>query len=411
MRRAERAIRWLFGWGAQVGALAALATPTTALAEDDVDRLLDTVVAPAPRGAQKPAQKPGAPVAPTRAAPAVPAPAAPAVIHCASPADVATGEKIIVRCEVEAGHGVVAVTVNFRVNGSEDYRPIPSLRVQKGRFEATIHPSEIVGRTVHFFAEARDEEDEVVAGSGDEESPHLVSVRAVTPPGSGAQGAAEGRGIAGVSGATALESASTEEDPLLIHATPAPSKSAAIERRVGSYFVGLGAGGGYGWHPRRRLDYRRDLMVDRGNGFAGRPQILPEAGLQLTRELAVSLQLRHQTVGSDGWGDTTPGAPPTSAWAALARARYLLGLGRLRFAPSVALGAGEGIRVEVPATPEATLWRSDTVVGGPIVAGFGAGLLVHLTARIAIVAEARALAGFPRVAAALEASLGVELGL
>jgi hypothetical protein len=204
-----------------------------------------------------------------------------------------------------------------------------------------------------------------------------------------------------------------EENPLLaleIAADdPRREEENRFQRRAGSLLLGVAVGAGYGWHPQRRLEYRRDLKVAPGNGLAGRPQILPEVGYQLTRRLAVSLQCRYQVVGTEGWGDIREGAPRKQAWALLARARHLTGSRRARFLLSAAVGAGDAIRVEVPATPDSNLPRNDTVAGGPFVAGPGAGFLYHLHPNVAFVTELRALAGFPRFATTLDLGAGLEL--
>ena len=76
-------------------------------------------------------------------------------------------------------------------------------------------------------------------------------------------------------------------------------------------------------------------------------------------------------------------------------------------APVAGWGKDGAFRLIVPADADAERPRSDTVRGGPFVAGGGAGLAYHFSRRIAWPLEVRTLIGLPDFAAVVEVGTGL----
>jgi hypothetical protein len=326
-------------------------------------------------------------------------------MECQAPIESPSTDHLVLRCVTRAKLPVAAVLLHYRQSGSEDFTAAPTLRSRKGWYTATLCPHTFEAGPLHYYFEALDMNGKVVASVGDDESPGVVRIL-------GPLVAGKGHGA----GAPARNGAAGDDDPLAplrasIEASRADER-ARQHRRPGSYFLGIGAGVGYGWYPARVLEFRKDASVNPGGGVAGPLVLTPEVGYQLSSRVAVSLLARWELIGSSGSGDLHAGAPATSAFALLGRGSYYWGSGRLQLVASGMLGAGEGVRVVVPPTAgnDVTIDRNDTVLGGPVLLGPGVGFTYHLGPHFAWIGELRALAGVPNFAAVVDVNTGVQFG-
>jgi hypothetical protein len=230
-----------------------------------------------------------------------------------------------------------------------------------------------------------------VGNNGDTSSPNLLLLRALS-----ATGPAEADEPSGLE----------EENPL--EAIEKEQREADLHRRsFGAYWIGLGLGTAYGWHPRRNLEFRSDKDVLAGTSSGGRLHLGPELGYQWSERLGFSVQLRYQIIPEEGSGDLTPGHPAQSAFAVLARAHYYVGDGNLQGFGTANLGAGEGFRLVVP--PNDQVLRNDTIDGGPVVIGAGAGGIYHFNKHFGWVLELRGLIGLHHFAALGEVNTGAQI--
>jgi len=325
-------------------------------------------------------------------------------MDCRAPDELPASDHLVLRCATRAKLPAVTVILHYRQSGSEDFIPAPTLRSKKGWYTATLCPHAFTAGPLHYYFEALDAAGRVVATSGDEESPAVVRIL----PLPGSKGA--------LSTATAMAGAAVDEDPLA-HVresqVAAEADLRAHERRSADrLFLAFGAGVGYGWYTSRLLDFRKDVHVGAGGGPAGPLVLTPEIGYQLTGRLALSLLVRWELIGGTGAGDLTVGAPASSAIAFLGRASYAWGSRRAQLVASALLGAGEGVRVVVPPTAgtDVVLSRNDTVRGGPVLLGPGAGFAYHFNPHLAAVVDVRALAGLPDFATVVDLTAGAQLG-
>jgi hypothetical protein len=132
-------------------------------------------------------------------------------------------------------------------------------------------------------------------------------------------------------------------------------------------------------------------------------------GYQWDERYAFSFQLRFQYIPESGSGDTKAGSPAHGAWAAFGRAYRFLGTANGQPFLTGTVGAGQGFRLVVPPHPLMGVTRNDTIRGGPVVLGPGAGYLYHFTKNFAWNAEVRLLAGVPDFAMMAEFSTGGQV--
>jgi hypothetical protein len=262
-------------------------------------------------------------------------------------------------------------------------------------YKSQIPPEATRGASVAYYILAQSGNGQVMAQNGTAVVPHVVNLS-----GEGGEGAgAEGEGAEG-----------GEEGERL------------------TFWVALAAGSGFGYHSgtpeANRTNDRGDSLKSSGISMSRLLQIAPEIGYFVSDSLVLSLQGRIQIVsgasqvkGSDVVGNT--GAckggichPAAYALAALAKATWFVGEPR-RVTPFLSLAAGAGQIRHVVDLPKQNLSGcpasgcKDTVVGGPVLFGPGAGISIELNGSFSILAGASALVGVPKVMFNLDVNLGV----
>jgi hypothetical protein len=289
---------------------------------------------------------------------------------------------------------------------------VPATRTSPTSFAVVIAGKAVSGRSLQYHLEARDASGAIVGTAGSADSPAVLLVK--SPDGANGEPSVE---TSRPKARTASRKAPSDEDPLAGVAAERrqAQRAARLHRREGgAMFAGLALGSGYGWHPRAPLELRRDLDVQPGLNTGGDFHVLPEVGYQLSDDLALSLQVRVQIIQSRGSGDPTAGKPARGAVAAIARAQWFFGDDNTRFVASGNVGAGDAFRLVVPPRTDGdantALPRHDTIRGGPLVLGPGAGVIHHFTSAIAAGAEIRTLVGAPNFAVVFDVGAGLQVG-
>lgn len=348
----------------------------------------------APPAAATPAAPSAPPVAATPAAAPVlepPLPSSlPTPVYCPEPL-VTPGADVPIRCGIRPALRANSVILFYRAPGGEAFTEVPLERSKRGWFTGNIPAAAIPGVSLQWYVEARAAGGKAVGNNGDGSSPNLLLLRAPT---AGA--------VSDTDEPTSLE----EENPL--EAIEKEQRESTIHRRsFGAYWAGLSLGSGYGWHPTRTLEFRTEKEAAAGTSSGGLLHLGPELGYQWSERLGFSVQLRYQIIPEEGSGDLTKGHPAKSAFAVLARAHYYLGDGNLQGFGTANLGAGQGFRLVIPPNP--VVKRNDTIDGGPVVVGAGAGGLYHFNKNFAWTLEVRGLIGVPHIAAVAELNTGAQL--
>jgi hypothetical protein len=329
----------------------------------------------------------------------------PQPLYCPTPDEAPPAAEIALRCVPRPGVAFSRMMLFYRSAGSEEFTPVPMIRSHKGWYSGLVPASAVVGRSLQYYVEAQSSGKKATTTSnGQPDSPNLMSIRpGAAPVGRGTLAAAHFKTTAGeVKDDNPLLEAERERERVEV-------VSADHRRRPRHFFVGAGIGSGWGWHPRRVLEFRTTDAVATGFSPGGLLQLTPEIGFQLDQRYAFSLQSRHQFIPESGSGDTKAGHPQHSAWAVLARGYRFFGTGNGQPFLSAALGGGQGFRLVVPPHPDKGVTRNDTVRGGPILLGPGAGYLYNFTSHFALMVEGRLLAGFPDLAAVAELSTGAQV--
>jgi hypothetical protein len=331
--------------------------------------------------------------------PDLPAPI-PQPLYCLLPDEAPPKVEIPLRCAARPGLSVGRVVLYYRTPGRAKFSSVPMSRSAKGWYQAAMPPTEAAAKSLQYYVEVRGQNNKVTTSNGQPDSPNLVLIRA----------SAKEAGPAAEDAAVKQEV--EEENPLAVltaeHARAV--QDAGTHRRArDAYWLGVGVGSGYGWHPARRLEFHDDHQIENGVSPAGLLQITPELGRQLGARYAVSVQLRLQLIPESGAGDNRPGAPAHTAFAVFLRGHRFFGVGNFQAFLTGTVGAGDGFRLVVPSQPDADIGRSDTIRGGPVALGPGAGLTYHFTRHFAWAVEARGLVGLPDFATLGELSTGAAL--
>ena len=333
----------------------------------------------------------------------------PEPLYCPTPSEVQPGTDLTIRCAVKPGLGTHRLVVYYRPSGTDRFLTADATHSRKGWYVVNIKGSEVRGSSLQFFAQAHNASNKMTAANGTDESPNIVLIRKI------------GSSAAGTGG---TDQPVTDDDPLAHIQRERDAENAqnneAHRRPARNLWVAMGLGSGFGWYPTRVPELYTGARV-KGWASGGLLHLLPEIGYQWTDHIAFSLQGRYQFVQTDlGAGCNGCPQPQDRAFAVLGRA-YLFtdaifgSASNLQLFGTGSLGAGSAFRLYVAPSPSSNtnidFRTSDTVRGGPLVAGLGGGMVYNLTNYLLLAAELRALSGFPKEAVVLEAGLSAQLAV
>jgi hypothetical protein len=330
-------------------------------------------------------------------------------LQCPSPDEAPPGHSIFLRCVPGSEVPVSRMLLFYRLPGVEKFSSTKMTRTPRGWWTGTIPAEASTGKSAQFYVEARDATGQAVASNGRVDSPNLILVR-------------EGAAVVGKGSLPGIRHSSVsanvaEENPLDELAQRQLGREPGVHRRkVKAFWFGLGIGTGYGWHRATKLEFRDDLRVEAGLSSGGLFYLAPEIGYQFSESLGISVQGRHQFIAqqTEGTPDKRAGGPARGAQSALAKFSYFAGSGNFQTVLSVIFGGGEGFRLLVPPRPTndpmTSLPRSDTVRGGPLMAGASVAFLYHFATHFALALDVKALLGFPDSGRLLDVGLGTQFG-
>lgn len=317
-------------------------------------------------------------------------------IFCPVPPEIVPDEDLTIRCALKAGLGARSVILRYRVSGKEEYSTRDAIRSPKGWYVATIKGNEIRGGSLQFYVEAYAPDNRVAGMSGNDVEPNVILITGE------------------------FSGPSLDEDPLArIQREKEAEQMEIVEGRhrpSPSLWFGVGMGSGIGWYPKRKLERRPDGEAT-GWATGGLFHLLPELGYNLTPNIAVSLQGRLQFVKTETQGGGNEAKPYSKAYAVLACIYFMTAshTSSWQLFGTAAVGGGTAFRLYAAPVrsrdPSNDFPNSDTVNGGPLVAGAGGGVNYHLTNYLALTAHVRSLAGFPKSAVVIEGGIGAQLAL
>jgi hypothetical protein len=316
----------------------------------------------------------------------------PAPLYCAVPFEVPRGKDLLIRCVTQKQQKRASATLYYRPSEtSPSFLALPMSPSPKGWLVATVPGTDLEGKVLAYYVRAHLPGSQLAIYSGYPETPISVLIK-----NDGTAATAD-------------------------RATAPPIPSDGHRRPPGAVWLGLGIGTGTVYHGREPVDSNsrttsdQPVHVEAGFSPAGRFQVEPEVGFQLTPRFSLSLMLRWQYAPKDPAGDR-PGpnerAVLTSAMASFARGQLCFG-GSGNLQPFTSLGVGFGnpflAVVGKRCSPgQCALDHSDTLHGGSVGLLASLGVLYHLSPRLALVADLKEIVAVPKVMALTEFNFGLQ---
>jgi hypothetical protein len=333
-----------------------------------------------------------------------PPPSAPsdgAALDCPNTDDVVRDNAATIRCTVAPTLKVGSVALFFRVPGAGKFTSVDMKKTGRNTYVGQISKDVTGGKSVQFYVEGRDQNGKPIVANGNSGSPNLMLVREDAET-----------DVAAASVAPPSPQSNTddhEENPLdaapgaVVHRAGAASRSAGASPK---WWIGLGVGSGFGYAKGNGLENRKDLQpnFDSGIGWAGLGQASPEVGLHINPSLALAIEGRNQWIPQSGTGSK---GYATSANAALLRLLFFSAPNRLRFYGGPVAGYGTFRFVFNPDPHDSG--TKDTVKGGLVVLGGGAGLSYGLTHVLALAVETNVLMGYSAFSAVCDLNAGLQV--
>lgn len=331
-----------------------------------------------------------------------------APLMCSTPDEATPGKELSIRCALKPGLNAKVVQLYYRNPGAEAYQALPMRRTAKGWYLATIPGHVMKGTSLQVYYDARDGNDNELASNGQIDSPSLIEIR--RKGGGGSTREIEGDPLARIK-------QQQEEERY---------ESGLHRRREGAFWIGLGAGSGWGYAPAGNLEWQKDIKVSAITTTTGLLQGALDLGYMWTDNFSVGVNVRLEYIRQDQVANTgRSGAPTQWAPAAFLRPTWYFDIssdGNFQLSLSASAGWGyvrfpvrpvvryttnnEGDRVP---DPKQTIFKTDTRPMGTVLIGGGAGLAYHLSRHFSLALDGRVLTGFPDFGIAVEGNFSLQL--
>jgi hypothetical protein len=292
------------------------------------------------------------------------------------------GKSIQISMTLDSSVKAKKVMLSFSADGSEDFGEREMQEQSPGNWMGEIPSSATQGAKVSYYIEVDGADDQVVAKKGSAAEPMVVELRG---PGGAALGPKK----------------------------KAPPPTEKKQTEGASWYVGLGVGSGFGWTTGTGEINPADKVKPAGFAPATLGQVSPEFGYFLNPDLVLSLQVRFQLVS----GTTTftgGAAPPSTAIAGFARARWLFDAGDVH--PFVGALVGGGTIRHVAAFNSVPTCGTggkqtcvDSIKAGPIFVGGTGGVIYNVTPSFGLTGETNLALGFTNFTFNVDINVGVAL--
>jgi hypothetical protein len=325
------------------------------------------------------------------------------------------------RCAVAPNLPVAKVFLMYKEAGKEDYTELQMTKSPKGWYVGKIPKKAVTGKSVPYYFEGRNAAGKPIVVNGEKGSPNLLLLMEEDAYREAKQKRDEGQAL----GEDVENPLEQQEGPVKQSRLGGKREDVGLDTRFGkrSWWIGIGVGSGFGYAKGDGLesvnrspdmafnDLRRDFQA--GGAWAGYGHFAPEIGFMLTPNVALSVEGRFQYIQQPAkYARFTA----RGALSGLAKLMVYTKQSQVRFFGTALLGGGEGFRFIVKPVSSANCQPDlcnitdfqDTVRGGPIVGGAGAGFYYEASKRVSVVVEAHALAGFPTFSMVVDGNLALQ---
>jgi hypothetical protein len=326
------------------------------------------------------------------------------------------------RCAVAPSLAVAKVFLMYREPGKEEFTELQMTRSPKGWYVGKIPKKAVTGKSVPYYFEGRNSAGKPVVRNGEPDGPNFLLLMEEDAYREMKEEQKKNRG--------GPDDRDDTENPLLKQAGPIKQSRLGHKRedvgkdiRFGNrkWWIGIGAGSGFGYAKGNGLEavnrspdpafHNLSTIFAPGGAWAGLGHLAPEIGIALTPDWAISIEGRFQYIPQPAKYQKFAS---TGAISGLLKVMRYTKQAQVRFFGTGIVGGGEGFRFTVkPAQADPTLKTiddfTDTVKGGPIIAGAGAGVYYEVSKRAAIVLEAHGLAGFPTFSFVADGNLALQI--
>jgi hypothetical protein len=378
----------------------------------DVGGAPPTTAGGEPPKAPEPAAPPPPPPAPEPAAEPA-APSVKGVVHTPV-TEARPGTTITIKAAVEGGLGQDKIILAYRPEGATDFLARDMEKDARGWYVARIPQPATLGSVVAYYIEARNRAGVALGNNGTAAEPHVISLTPDAPPPETAGGP--------------MVSTTTTRRPVAGADDDEPQGA-----RDHRFWFSFGIGSGYGWAkgtPEVNQTDKLGKPIEFPGGFAP-AQLLhlsPEIGFFMSPNLLLSLQGRLQlvTAATEVRDRSCPDQdaqgigvcpPAKGAIAFLGKATWLLGKpSAFRSFVSLSAGGGEirhliSIKNLTDCGADRNQQCTDTVLGGVILVGPGAGFTYDLSKSLAFLVSLNSLVGLPNPTVNFDFNVGIAMGL
>jgi hypothetical protein len=334
-------------------------------------------------------------------------------LDCPAPDEAILDKPATLRCALSPKIPASKVFLMYRAPGTEEYNEVEMTKTPKGWFQGKIPKKAVVGKSIQFYFEGRNEGGKPVVRNGGDKEPNIMLIVEAEQAGKSSVATPE------------------EEDENPLDEDEGPKKKRIIlgrrdtateglDTRFGKrrFWIGLGFGSGFGYAKGDGLeavnmstDPEFNALKDvfqPGGAWAGMANVVPEFGYHLSPDFAVSIAGRLQYIHQPA---QFARYTARGAISVLGKFFAFTKQSQVRFFGTAMAGGGEGFRFLVVPDPVATPDFKDTVRGGPIVGGLGGGVYYEASKQLSIVVEVGALAGFPLIGAVVDGTLAFQFNL
>ncbi|MEP6654187.1 MAG: tetratricopeptide repeat protein [Myxococcales bacterium] len=336
-------------------------------------------------------------------------------LDCPYPDDTPPGKKVTLRCVAAANLGIAGVALFYKGYEMTDYEKVDMTKSSKGWWQASVPKKRVDGKSLQFFFEGLDASDKPVVSNGRAESPNVMLIVE--------------KGAAAVPAAAVGEE---DENPLEENnRTPrfrlgkTDDSQEGLDTHFGNrrFWIGIGVGTGLvyaingvpesrvcglgepsGLCKDRSAPLAPDIKVS-GIGWARLAHLVPEIGIQITPNWAISIEGRNQWI---------PQAKKVANYTASGAQSLLLKIihytkqKRTRLFYGVVGGGGEGVRMNIQTDYEKTPELWDTIRVGRVLLGGTGGLNFEISRGVTWTAGVNAMYGFPANGLAFDLNTGIQ---